>query len=394
MQSTESSNSKKTRSRLFRTPWRKKKVKKSGSSIGEDLQSQTETSLSLDNEEIEVSADGFALVTSATLTEAEKERNKMIIKECKFTWSSHRCLLEGLQGVTLRAHTIRSNTYLCSGATATGQPNNRVFCCATRKLNQWETLTEEAPQYYAASAVINHELVLIGGINAADNTCSRLLSTYDVNEKTWLETLPQLPSARSAAAAITWGDYLFVVGGINRSGRFIDTVQILYLPSQQWSTALSLPLPLAGTAIVVYRNRLYVMGGSSSEGLVKTLYSISIDNLLASISRINRLTSNNAIWSRHQDCPYTMMSLCLFNGYMIALGGNEITASLSQPAEWVWAYFPEDESQNWTLVQKMNTPRKLCCCTALSSTALGIFGGNPFYSVVDVASISSRSSNT
>ncbi len=388
MMSNESSSTN-NKSRLFRNPWKRRKSKKSGSSIADD---QNET-LSLEGD-VEVSSDGFALITSTTLTEAEKERSKMVIKECKFTWSSHRCLIEGLQGVTLKAHTIRSDVYLCSGATATGQPNNRVFYCSIRTLNQWDTLSEEAPQYYAASVIINHELVLIGGINAIDNTCSKLLSTYDFNEKTWLEVLPPLPSARSAAAAITWGDYVFVVGGINSSGKFMDSVQILHLPSQQWNSALSLPIPLAGTSIVVYRSRLYVMGGSSSYGLVKSLYSISIDNLLASTSRINRLTSSNAIWCRHQDCPYTMMSLCLFSGYMIALGGNETTASLSQPAEWVWAYFPEDEYQNWTLVQRMNTPRKLCCCIPLSSSRLGIFGGNPFYSVVDVATVSSRSSNT
>ena len=303
-------------------------------------------------------------------------------------------MLEGLQGVTLRAHTIRSDVFLCSGATATGQPNTRVFKSSVRKINEWETLPEEAPQYYAASVVINHELVLIGGIDDSDSTCSRLLSTYDFNAKAWVEVLPPLPSARSAAAATTWGDYLFVIGGINQSGKFMDTVQVLHLPSLQWSTVLPLPCPIAGASILVYRSRLYVMGGSSREGLVKTLYSIGIDNLLASSSRLNRLTSSTAVWSRHQDCPYTMMSLCLFNGYMVAVGGNETTASISQPAEWVWAFFPDDECQNWTLVQRMNSPRKLCCCAPLSSSLLGVFGGNPFYSVVDVASVTSRSANT
>lgn len=301
-------------------------------------------------------------------------------------------MLEGLQGVTLRAYVIKSEVFLCSGATATGQPNSRVFRCSMRKVNQWDTLPEEAPQYYAASIVINHELVLIGGINSSDNTCSATLSTYDNNQNMWVEALPPLPSARSAASATTWGDYLIVMGGINPQGKFLDSVQLLHLPSQQWSTVLSLPIPLAGMSVVVYRSRLYIMGGSSKEGLVKSLYSIAIEHLLASTSRLNRMTASTASWLRHQDCPYTMMSLCIFSGYMIAIGGNETTASLSQPAEWIWAFFPEeDEAQNWILVQKMNSPRKLCCCVQLTSTTLAVLGGNPFYSVLDIATVAAKS---
>ena len=391
MLSSESSNNSKSRS-IFRTPWkRKKKAKNSTTSLTDDVTNEA----SQDEEEVEGSTEGFALITPTSLTEAEKERNKMVIKGCKFSWSSHRCLMEGLQGVTLRAHIIKGEVYLCSGATATGQPNNRVFRSSARKINQWDVLADESPQFYAASTVIDHELVLIGGINSSDNTFSNTLSTFDKEQKAWVEVLPRLPYPRSAATATVWGDYLIIVGGITQSGKFLDTVQLLHLPSRQWHTALSLPVPLAGTHVLVYRSRLYVMGGSSKEGLVKSLYSIGIEHLLASFSRINRLTSSTALWLRHQDCPYTMMSLCLFNGYMVAVGGNEATASLSQPAEWVWAYFPEDDSQNWTLVQRMNSPRKLCCCAPLSTTTLGVFGGNPFYSVVDVATVTaSRPLNT
>ena len=384
-QNSKSSNSK-SRSRLFRTPWRKK-AKKSGSSVDEDLQTETSISCEMDDE-VEESAEGFALITPRSLTEAEKERSRTVLKGYKFSWTSHRCLLEGLQGVTLRGHTIGSQLFLCCGATATGQPNTQVFYCSTQKINKWEKLVEEAPQYYAGSTIVNRELVLIGGVSSSDNSCSRLLSTYDAVEKTWVEVLPPLPTARSAVSATTWGDYLFVVGGVNKSGRFVDTVDILHLPSQQWHTAMPLPLPLAGASIAVYRSRLYVLGGVTGDGLVKSLFSIGVDRLLASMSRLNRFTSGSTVWSCHQDCPYTMMALCLFNGYMLALGGNESTSSISQPTEWIWAFFPDDESQNWTLVQKMNTSRKLCCATALSSSTLAVLGGNPFFSVIDVAQVS------
>lgn len=338
--------------------------------------------------EDEHSEDGFAVITPQTVTDAEREYMKNVLKSTKFTWTSHRCMLEGLHGVTLRALLAGSRIYLCGGATATGQPNTYVYSCPTRNVTRWSKIVQQSPQYYYASVIVNRELVLIGGISTSNQTCTRLLSTYDVQEKVWVEVLPPLPTARSSPAAATWGDYVIVVGGINNNGQFLDTVEILHLPSQQWYTAISLPYGLAGSSAVVYRNRLYIMGGSSSHGLTRVVFSVAMDRLLASTSRLNRFTSNaTTVWEKHQDCPYTMMSLCLFNGYLLAFGGNEKTVSLSQPAEWVWAFFPDDVGHQWTLIQRMHTARKLCCSVSVSSSVMIVLGGNPYFSVLDVAEV-------
>lgn len=373
-----------SKSKIFHKLKRKKKTKSSNEK--QEIEVDEET---LDNSSEDLStSEGFAVITPNSLSEAQREHSRKNLKESRFLWTSHRCMLEGLQGVTLRAYTIGSRLYLCGGATATSQPNTQVFYCPTKNITRWTKTSIDAPQYYYASAIVNRELVLIGGVNSVDHVTTRKLSTYDSREKTWVEILPPLPTARSSASAVSWGDYLFVVGGINTSGNFTDAVEILHLSSQQWSTAMPLPRPLAGASVVIYRSRLYILGGATKDGLQKTLYSVGIDRLLSSISRINRLTSSSMdVWSHHQDSPYTLMSLCLFNGYMLAFGGNERTASLSQPAEWVWAYFPDDEFNNWTLVQRMHTPRKLCCVTPLSSSGIVVIGGNPYFSVLDVADI-------
>ena len=339
---------------------------------------------------------GFAVVTPHVVSAAQAEEARQLMKESRFEWTSHRCMMEGLQGVTLRAYTVGGRVYLCGGATATGHPNTSAYNCPVKNITRWAKITDPAPQYYCASAVVNRELVLIGGINTATNSCTRQLFNYDVSSKEWVEVLPPMPTARSSAAAVTWGDYLIVLGGINDKGVFTSVVEMLHLPSQQWRTAFSLPQAMAGFSAVVYRARLYVMGGSSDEGLLKSFYSIGLDTLLSSASRITRLTTSvMAVWSQHHDCPYTMMSLCLFNGYLLALGGNERTASVSQPVEWIWAFYPSDaEDQDWVLVQKMHTPRKLCCATPISSSILAVFGGNPYYSVLDVAHVTYPSLTT
>lgn len=376
---------------------RKKKSKKSKDETEELNTANSTTTLGEEDEEEDEQEEesgegegGFTVITQRTLTQAERELNKQVLKSGQFTWVSHRCLMEGLQGVTLRALACGPRLYLCGGATATGTPNTQVFYCSARHMTHWAKLTQTAPQFYYASLIINRELVLIGGISVIDQKCTRLISTYDIQEKSWVEVLPPLPTGRSAAAAVTWGDYVIVLGGTNDASVILDTVEILHLPSQQWSTAFSLPFGVAGASAVIYRSRLYVLGGLTNEGLSRAFFSVAIDRLLATTSRINRLTSTSSnVWEFHPDCPYTMMSLCSFNGYLLALGGNEMTVSVTQPGEWVWCFFPEVEGEgsSWILVQKMHTARKLCCAVSLSSTSLAVIGGSPYFSVVDLATI-------
>lgn len=370
---------------------RKKKTKKTstssegskgGPAVPEEEEEEEEE---IDDEESE---EGYAVITNHALSEAERERNKRILKSGHFAWTSHRCLLEGLQGVTLHAYLSGPRLYLCGGATATGTPNTNVYYCPSKQLNSWSKLSQPTPQFYYASSIINRELVIIGGISVEHQKCTRQLLTYDLQESAWVEVLPPLPTARSAASAVTWGDYLIVLGGINDSSSILSTVEILHLPSQQWSVAFSLPLGVAGGSAVVYRSRLYIMGGLTNGGLSRAFFSVAMDRLLATMSRMNRLTTTSAnLWEFHPDCPYTMMTLCVFNGYLLALGGNETTVSVSQPSEWVWSYFPDDDMDSWTLVQKMHASRKLCCATSLSSSCLVVIGGNPYFSVVDVARV-------
>lgn len=389
--SASATDSKKLSSRLRSALKRKKKSKKSNetSSKGEgDTPVQEEEEEEEEEINDEESEEGYAVITNHALSEAERERNKRILKSGQFAWTSHRCLLEGLQGVTLRAYLSNPRVYLCGGATATGSPNTNVYYCSSKQLNSWTKLTESTPQFYYASSIINRELVIIGGISVEDQKCTRQLLTYDLEENAWVEVLPPLPTARSAATAVSWGDYLIVLGGINDSSCILSTVEILHLPSQQWSTAFTLPFGVAGSSAVVYRSRLYVMGGLTNEGLSRSFFSVAMDRLLATMSRMNRLTTTSSnLWEFHPDCPYTMMTLCLFNGYLLALGGNETTVSVSQPSEWIWSYFPEDELHSWTLVQKMHASRKLCCAVSVSSSSLIVVGGNPYFSVVDVAKI-------
>ena len=313
----------------------------------------------------------------------------------KFKWASHRCLLEGVQGVTLRIHRLGSRLVLCGGATATGQPNLQLSFCPLKNPTRWARLSGRLPQYYSASVVIDDRLVLIGGYDSSTNACTKQLVSYNFDGKTWQPLAHQMPTARSAASAVACGDYVAVIGGISSTQQFLDTVELLHLPSGQWITAISLPKPTAGASVVLFRRRVFVIGGSSKEGISRAVYSTPLDRLVTTTGRFSRLTLNSSsVWTRHEDVPYGMMSTCIFRDNLLVMGGIERTASLSQPAQWVWCYCPVEERNHWTVIQKMHTGRKMCCVTSLSHSQFLVLGGSPYFSVVDVASVSPGSTSS
>lgn len=399
-QSPNSAGRNRSRSRIFKKPWKRRR-KPTDQDEGEQPQLSREKDIlssSSDGEEEgyqpSLDGSGFEVVTHRTALEAEQAVDTELLKRSTFNWTSHRCLREGLQGVTLKTHRTQSRIFLCGGATGTGQPNINVFYCPRRNITRWAKVAN-APQYYCASVVLRRELVLVSGISTASNRCTKQLSTYDFVGNSWLEKLPPIPTPRSSAAAAVWGDYLFVMGGIDDSGRLLDTIEVLHLSQQQWMSVFHLPIPLAGATAITYKSRIILFCGMGIEGLSKRVYSFAPDRLLSSSGLLARLTvSPSSIWRQHQDTPYTVMAFCIFSNHLLGFGGIEKTSSISEPAQWVWKFnLPVDEeanppqSNNWALVTKMHTARKLCSAVAISSTALAVIGGNPYYSVLDIAEV-------
>lgn len=81
-------------------------------------------------------------------------------------------------------------------------------------------------------------------------------------EPRWeLRTPLQSPLSRLGMAALE--NRLVVVGGENLAGEAVADVNIYDLATNEWSTAASLPLPLANSAVTAAAGKVYAAGGSS-----------------------------------------------------------------------------------------------------------------------------------
>ena len=82
-----------------------------------------------------------------------------------------------------------------------------------------------------------------------------------------VQHLPALPGA----GIVTWGDFLYVIGGEDSSGKLCSQVWMAKVGANgvlgQWQQTVSLPQPRAFASCVVAGPFVYVMGGETASGL-------------------------------------------------------------------------------------------------------------------------------
>jgi N-acetylneuraminic acid mutarotase len=119
-----------------------------------------------------------------------------------------------------------------------------------------------SPQKYATSAKHNGLLYIIGGTNEFGTALSTL-RVYDPLLDGWTELAPML-TARSDAAAAVVDNKIYVLGGFNNGA--LQTAEYYDVESGQWSTTTLMPDRRAGAGVLNVGGILYVFGGVDENG--------------------------------------------------------------------------------------------------------------------------------
>lgn len=160
--------------------------------------------------------------------------------------------------------------------------------------DEWKQLATSRYQSFALT-VIDDKVTTIGGISREQERTKCLFSLAESNK--WDEHYPPIPTHRVCAAALTTPTHLVVAGG--RGGRNeLTTVEVLNRASVQWSTAISLPVPMGNIQMALCSGHLYVCAAQS-------FYSCSLEKFLQSCREEapKHPTSNGSGWTRLADTP-------------------------------------------------------------------------------------------
>ena len=242
---------------------------------------------------------------------------------------------------------------------------------------QWSTLPD-SHYYYFSLAVIDSLLTSIGGRSdpsGGPRTNTLLSLTGEGTERQWSEVFPPMPTARHFHASVTTEQALVVTGGYHGSKR-LNTVEVMNIPTKQWSTARHMPHPFSSISATICGDHLY-LGGGYGEGdkPSQSVLTCSLPDLLRPQSlgaklRTLSLANKPGVWRHIKDLPVTRSTLTTLGGHLVAIGGKDDS---NNPIADVRRYDPQTDS--WHVIMKMKTKRSLPLVAVLPEDRLIIVGG-------------------
>ena len=121
-------------------------------------------------------------------------------------------------------------------------------------------------------------------------------------------TLPEMPTARSGLASVTFKNEIFALGGENEGG-ILDTVEVFTPETGEWSSKAPMPWGAADIQAGVIGNKIYIPGGRLVSGDISSTLSV--------------FDPTNNEWTRGANLPVPVSSyaLAVFEDKLYLFGG-------------------------------------------------------------------------
>ena len=279
----------------------------------------------------------------------------------------------GMWGHT-RVVVFKKKVYIGGGAALSDREGQTVIVYDP-KLDSYDTLPLYYTYKYFSMAVINNQLVLVGGREAQTNKKTKKLGVWNEMSKGWTHPLPPMNTACCSSSVATHNNrWLVVIGGYGDAETILSRVEILdTAESLQWYQAASLPHPCHQVSSATIGNMCYLLGpgGFTKRGEPpKKVISVCLDDLISqAVSQPANASAppTPSLWLSLPDTPLAWSTALAFNGALLAVGGKLLGSSV------IHVYQPS--SISWVKVGGLPTKRSASGCIVLPSGEVLVAGG-------------------
>ncbi len=233
--------------------------------------------------------------------------------------------------------------------------------------NGWSQLPE-CPVKWFAMAVVNQQLVLVGG-RSRDGHDQSAVVVWDITSQQWTSPYPNMPTAQESPAAVGYQHFLVVAGAVSGQS-FLTTVEILDTSAKQWYTAAPLPVRCVGFTPALVGDTLYLLGGWSGIATApsKQLFSTSLPALVSHATSTPHAPPPT--WEVMETELDLSTAVSLHNS-LLAVGGRNDRGRCSSA---IHLYNPQ--TKGWTKVGDVPLELPHCSCAVLPSGELMVLGGS------------------
>ena len=221
--------------------------------------------------------------------------------------------------------------------------------------DNWDKLPQYIYRYFSI-AVVNDQLVLVGGEDVQTNKTTNKLGMWNEQSRTWTMPFPPMTTACSSPAIAVTRDnrWLVVIGGLGDGFKYsrvqgygfnnpLSVVQIMDLSTQRWHPDAPLPQSCTHLTSAMIDNVLILLGGFSTSGSSKQVFSVCIDNLISqTVSQPTGVGASPTLslspWQVLPDTPQKYSTALSVHGVLFAVGGTSDWSAIYhyQPSNGSW----------------------------------------------------------
>ena len=166
------------------------------------------------------------------------------------------------------------------------------------------------------------QLLAIGGTDGRSVTNKVFL--WDEEFQKWLNSYPDMPTARCDCSGISYGSSVIVAGGDTSGDPYTLTSSVEVLNIKEgglffrsyWSVVKQLPYEIATPVALIINDKLYIAAGDD-ETLSHGIATASLPQLLQSSNN----TNSGRVWNKLPDLPYHSISINYYQGHLIVFNG-------------------------------------------------------------------------
>lgn len=253
-----------------------------------------------------------------------------------------------------------------SGQTVLGKPvlNNLPY--------RWEVQAPlSQPRSRMATVEVDGLIYVIGG-EGEDGASLDLVEIYDLATNQWRQGAP-MASARANLAMTISGQDLIVAGGSRISNAannatasneiaIYDDMARYDRVADRWTAGGKLPMPLAGTAIAVYGDMLYLLGGWNGRQMQDGVWQLPLE-------QFERATAQDWVMVSRLPKAVAWFGAVMVNDLLYVVGGFDGRQELADFATY------NVTSGEWRRLTSLSTPRGGVSLVFDGITVLALGGG-------------------
>ena len=235
--------------------------------------------------------------------------------------------------------------------------------------DSWSRLPPYEYRLFSLTVINKNKLVAVGGQHIKTFKVTNKLAVWDEQQQQWVFSLPVMNTACSSPAVATYNHWLLVAGGDGEQG-YLSRVEVMNVSFKQWFQVASLPVAWSYMSSTMIGNMLYLMGGITNKGPIKSVMSVCVEHIISeAISQPAGANSSTlSRWNSLPNTPSERSTALAFQGALLAVGGGDDLT----PSSTIYLYQPS--TSKWIKAGDMPSGRSMPACRVLPNGDIMVAG--------------------